>query len=44
MFAKNVFRNKIKKINKKNNEEIKNILAKPEFVLFNFSENLYLPE
>ena len=44
MFAKNVFRNKIKKINKKNNEEIKSILAKPEFVLFNFSENLYLPE
>lgn len=44
MFAKNVFRNKIKKINKKQNEQIKEILKKPEFILFNFSENLYLPE
>lgn len=44
MFIKNVFRNKIKKINKKLNEQIKNILNKPEFILFNFSENVYLPE
>jgi hypothetical protein len=44
MFIKNVFRNKIKKINKKQNEQIKEILKKPEFILFNFSENLYLPE
>lgn len=44
MFVKNVFRNKIKKINKKQNDQIKDILNKPEFVLFNFSENLYLPE
>lgn len=44
MFVKNVFRNKIKKINKKQNNQIREILNKPEFVLFNFSENLYLPE
>jgi hypothetical protein len=44
MFVKNVFRNKIKKINKKHNEQIKEILSKPEFILFNSSENLYLPE
>ena len=44
MFIKNVFRNKIKKINKKQNEQIKEILKKPEYILFNFSENLYLPE
>ena len=44
MFMKNVFRNKIKKISKKQNEQIKEILGKPEFVLLNFSENLYLPE
>ena len=44
MFIKNVFRNKIKKINEKQKEQIKEILAKPEFVLFNCYENLYLPE
>lgn len=44
MFIKNVFRNKIKKINKKQKEQIEEIIAKPEFVLFNCSENLYLPE
>jgi hypothetical protein len=44
MFVKNVFRNKIKKINKKHNDQIKEMLLKPEFILFNSSENLYLPE
>jgi len=44
MFAKNVFRNQIKKINKKQNSLIKEVLEKPEFILFDFSENIYLPE
>ena len=44
MFIKNIFRNKIKKINKKQIEQVKQILNKPEYILFNFSENVYLPE
>jgi hypothetical protein len=44
MFVKNVFRNKIKKINKKLSEQVKFVLNKPEYILFNFSENVYLPE
>ena len=44
MFIKNVFRNKLKKINKNHANQVKQILSKPEFILFNFSENIYLPE
>jgi len=34
----------LKKINKNHANQVKQILSKPEFILFNFSENIYLPE
>ena len=44
MFVKNIFRNKFKKISKKTCEKIKEQIDKSEFILLNFSEDIYLPE
>ena len=44
MFVRNIFRSKFKKISKTANEKLKKELDKNEYVLLNFSGDVYLPE